>query len=150
MIEMAVINSRRRDWLVACTVYPNSSVSTISGALPVPERYPGHAKRLGRVKCDRDEPKLVRYMVGIVPNDSVIANNRVTCPCAIYRRLPSKRDSLANVNLSRPTKIACWQRDRVTVHCLRIVNELNVCRRTIGIVDRGPAARGETNAQKHG
>ena len=72
-------------------------------------------------------------MVGIVLNDSVIGNKRVTCPCATYRRLPLKRDSLGDVNVSRPTKDACWQRDRVTVHCLRIVNGLNVCRRTIGI-----------------
>ena len=117
-------------------------------AEPVPERYPGKAKRLCRVKRDSDESKLVRSMVGIVLNDSVIGNNRVTCPCATYRRLPLKRDSLGDVNVSRPTKGACWQRDRVTVHCLRIVNELNVCRRTIGMVDRGPGVRSEKAAPK--
>ena len=87
-------------------------------------------------------------MVGIVLNDSVIGNKRVTCPCAIYRRLPLKRDSLGDVNVSRPTKDACWQRDRVTVHCLRIVNGLNVCRRTIGLVDGGPGVRSEKTAPK--
>lgn len=76
-------------------------------------------------------------MVAVVLNDSVIGDNRVTRPCATYRRLPLKRDPLANVNVSRPMKGPRWQRDRVTVYCQRIVNGLNVRRRAIGLIDRG-------------
>jgi hypothetical protein len=62
--------------------------------------------------------------------------------------LPLNRDSLGDHNVSRPTKGAGWQRDRVTVHCLRIVNGLNVCHRTIGIVDGGAGVRSEKTAPK--
>ena len=85
-------------------------------------------------------------MVAVVLHDSVIGDNRINRPCATYCRLPLKRDSLANVNVSCPMKGSRWQRDRVTVYCQRVVNGLNVRRRAIGLINRGLGVLSEKGA----
>ena len=136
IVEVAVIDSRRSVGSGAAGKV-NGAVVPDKVGLYVRKRDPCQPERLCRVKRDYDEPTQVRTVVGVVLNDSIVGNNRVTRPCATYRRLPLKRDPFINVDRSHPMKCACWQRDRVAVHRLGIVNGLNVRCRTIGMVDRG-------------
>src|SRR3979411_1452944 len=88
MVEVAMIDSHRcnrLDAAAAAAGYSNGSVVPGNGAAPVPERYPGKAKGLRRVKRDLDDAEPVRVMRGIVLDDGRIGNSRITCP-SIYDR----------------------------------------------------------------
>jgi hypothetical protein len=100
------------------------------------------------VQRDYNKSTLIGTVVAIIQNDSVISDNRINRPCTTYCRSALKGDSFANLNVSRPVKRTGWQRDGITVYCLRVVNGLDVCRRTIGLKDRGIGVPSEKPAPK--